>query len=709
MSSKKSSSKNNRLKAVAISVGIAFFGVATGILPHFERKFYDSILQVTLSKSTKNQIVIVGLTEDDIENLRFPVTDKTLADLLDKIDRQNPSVIGLDLHRNKDIGKEDNKRLDEIFARNQKLIGVQKANGGDINNRSIPPAIQLKEAKRSGASNLIHDPDNIVRRAYLYIDDLESEDKESSDVVIGFGLLVAFEYLENLNIFDKESPSGWLQLGNTEFVPLKIADFFYPRHEIDNDQILINYSSYKDSFEIISFSKVLNGNIPPDLMTDKIVLIGATAETLGDTHLIPYPITLPRKLKESNDFLYGLELHGMIINQIITAVLNDSKIMSFANWWLQYLWVITWIALIIFITEKFCLKAELKKQEKIWSLILISGVVAIIISGYGLFLLGQVFPTITSLCIFLIYHFITYILIRLNILSQNESLLKEEVKQKTKVLEQTQKKILEQKKFEVYFLTSKQMSHNIINKISGIRSHQEHILIGFKEIYDFLKNHETIFKEICYDELVFESTYNSKIKLIEQLKSMEVSRSIILSDQIKQMIKRSYNPSNQTDFFKEKLNINQLLEKIASEQITNERLTLKKDYDLTLPEISCVTSEIENALACIIDNACFQFKEKFNKVEDYDKVNNKVIIAIKTKNLGNYISIQIWDNATGIKPEIQEKIFESFWTTKSSGEGMGLGLYIAKEAIEKHGGSITVESEVGEWTEFTVTLPVGAD
>ena len=70
------------------------------------------------------------------------------------------------------------------------------------------------------------------------------------------------------------------------------------------------------------------------------------------------------------------------------------------------------------------------------------------------------------------------------------------------------------------------------------------------------------------------------------------------------------------------------------------------------------------------------------------------------------VLIKIKDNGMGIKPENLNKIFESFWTTKPVGEGLGLGLHMAKEIIEDHGGSIKVESEVREWTEFTITLPV---
>ena len=64
------------------------------------------------------------------------------------------------------------------------------------------------------------------------------------------------------------------------------------------------------------------------------------------------------------------------------------------------------------------------------------------------------------------------------------------------------------------------------------------------------------------------------------------------------------------------------------------------------------------------------------------------------------------DNGTGIPADIRDKLFQPFFTTKPTGEGTGLGLSITYDIVTKqHGGTIAVESEVGEFTEFVVTLP----
>ena len=81
-------------------------------------------------------------------------------------------------------------------------------------------------------------------------------------------------------------------------------------------------------------------------------------------------------------------------------------------------------------------------------------------------------------------------------------------------------------------------------------------------------------------------------------------------------------------------------------------------------------------------------------------------LTAATSNLGDRVEIRIRDNGTGIPPEVKEKMFNPFFTTKPAGEGTGLGLSISHDIIVKqHGGSIEVETEPGAFTEFRIVLP----
>ena len=77
-----------------------------------------------------------------------------------------------------------------------------------------------------------------------------------------------------------------------------------------------------------------------------------------------------------------------------------------------------------------------------------------------------------------------------------------------------------------------------------------------------------------------------------------------------------------------------------------------------------------------------------------------------TKNLGDCVEIRIRDNGTGIAPDVKERMFNPFFTTKPTGEGTGLGLSISHDIIVKqHGGSIEVDTRPGEFAEIRVILP----
>jgi len=87
-------------------------------------------------------------------------------------------------------------------------------------------------------------------------------------------------------------------------------------------------------------------------------------------------------------------------------------------------------------------------------------------------------------------------------------------------------------------------------------------------------------------------------------------------------------------------------------------------------------------------------------------IDGKGEIRIRTRADDAKVCIQIADNGKGILPEHLPKIFDPGFTTKGTGVGTGLGLAICYNIIQKHKGSITVESEPGRGTEFTLTLPI---
>jgi len=95
-----------------------------------------------------------------------------------------------------------------------------------------------------------------------------------------------------------------------------------------------------------------------------------------------------------------------------------------------------------------------------------------------------------------------------------------------------------------------------------------------------------------------------------------------------------------------------------------------------------------------------------NRCNDPHDPKLKPSLRVTTRDLGVEVEIRVRDNGAGIPPEGKEKLFQPFFTTKPTGEGTGLGLSISYDIItQQHRGTITVESEQGAFTEFTVRLP----
>ena len=88
------------------------------------------------------------------------------------------------------------------------------------------------------------------------------------------------------------------------------------------------------------------------------------------------------------------------------------------------------------------------------------------------------------------------------------------------------------------------------------------------------------------------------------------------------------------------------------------------------------------------------------------EANFRPVLKVTTRDLGEAVEIRVRDNGTGIAPEIRDKLFQPFFTTKPTGEGTGLGLSISYDIVtQQHGGTIEVDSRVGEFTEFAIRLP----
>ena len=133
-------------------------------------------------------------------------------------------------------------------------------------------------------------------------------------------------------------------------------------------------------------------------------------------------------------------------------------------------------------------------------------------------------------------------------------------------------------------------------------------------------------------------------------------------------------------------------------------ITLKRDLDPSAGMVDVYPQEITRVLLNLISNGFYAATKRRENggADDFEPT-----LSAATKGLGNRgVEIRIRDNGTGIPPDVKEKMFNPFFTTKPAGEGTGLGLSMSHDIVVKqHGGKIDVHTETGAFTEFIITLP----
>ena len=130
---------------------------------------------------------------------------------------------------------------------------------------------------------------------------------------------------------------------------------------------------------------------------------------------------------------------------------------------------------------------------------------------------------------------------------------------------------------------------------------------------------------------------------------------------------------------------------------------IKTDFDETIGLIKIISQDIGRVILNLITNAFYAVMEKKKlEVEGYEPT-----VTVSTKKIDNKIIVSVKDNGTGIPQKALDKIFQPFFTTKPTGQGTGLGLSLSYDIVTKgHGGELKVETKEGEYTMFSVILPV---
>ena len=301
----------------------------SGALQLLESTVLDRWFRLRPLESGASRVVIVTIDETDISRLKhWPMSDATLAKLLEKLKQQQPNAIGLDLYRNFPV-EPGHQELLKVFASTQNLIGIKKALSSASGLAVDPPPL-LQERDRVAASDLVVDIDGKVRRHLLSLRDHQGKTSMT------LGTKLALAYLEAKNIRPQSAgKEGTLTLGKAKFRPLQENEGGYVRADVGGYQILSNFYKTRGGIPKISITDVLEDRIPANLIRGRIVLIGSVAASLGDKFYTPYT-TNPRTIWS------GIELHADLASQIVSAALDGRQLLRGIPAPIGWLWIFLW-------------------------------------------------------------------------------------------------------------------------------------------------------------------------------------------------------------------------------------------------------------------------------------------------------------------------------------------------------------------------------
>ncbi|MCA1990657.1 MAG: CHASE2 domain-containing protein [Coleofasciculus sp. S288] len=322
-----------------------------GKLQTLELQAFDLLMRQQPIIGRDKRLVVVRVTSDDTEHLNQPpeekgdggrtLSDSTLDKLLEKLNKHQPRVIGLDIFREGDV-KPDYVHL-ETSLREGRLIAVCK---GEIYENNIKQrffsAPNNVPKERIGFADLAVDQDDVTRR-HLLLMGLDDKRPCKAHQVEALSLKLALSYLKEKGITRQDTEADdFLKIGTVKFSPLKLhtGGYHHPDSDVDGGiQVMLNYRPYqryeKDIARVFSLTEVLSERLTTDIVKDRIVLIGV--DELEDRHKTPFS-----RGTQLSETLPGVFVHAQMVSHILDIVEGKRPLIWTWPLWGDALWLWGW-------------------------------------------------------------------------------------------------------------------------------------------------------------------------------------------------------------------------------------------------------------------------------------------------------------------------------------------------------------------------------
>lgn len=292
-----------------------------GFLESLELEAFDRMITWRAQNKIDPRILVVEITEADIKKQqKWPLVDRVIAETLEKLQKDRPLAIGLDLYR--DLPQSPGHEALTKALQADNVIAIEQLG-------VVPPPPGIPQ-ERVGFNDFVSDRDNVIRRSLLYAE-------SGSKKYYSFALRLSLKYLAGRNLAFQVTPEA-LKIGNSTFIPLEANSGGYQMLDTEaiGWQLLLKYPAEQIAKKV-TLSEVLEGKINPAWVKDKVILIGTTAPSIKD--LVPTPYSAA---KTKDHLMPGVLVHAQIVSQILSAVLDSQRQFWFWSQWEEGLWLWSW-------------------------------------------------------------------------------------------------------------------------------------------------------------------------------------------------------------------------------------------------------------------------------------------------------------------------------------------------------------------------------
>ena len=663
----------NRLLSSFRSPSWAMLGVATcatlgtgliqwsGALQLLEWALFDQAFRLRQEPWRSSPVVIVTISEADLQKWGYPLSDEKLATVLTRIQAQRPRVVGLDLYRDLVVppGKLD---LEAAFKASPTIIGIRRV-AGDRQLAQVQPPSILNDRGNIAASDLILDSDGKLRRALISLRD------RSQKTYYTLGARLALTYLEQENIVPEPLSETRVKLGETSFEALPETIGGYMRADSGGYQILSNFNTLKNRPTQISITALLNNDIPIALFKDKIVIVGTTASSLGDRFYLPYT-------DSAQTSWAGVEVHADLAIQLVQNAQGQRSLLQGLGWEWGLVWMSIWAG------AGTCLGWWSRRR---WGLVGVScGGVVLLGIGYGAFLSGWWLPIVSP----------GLALVSAGVLGRGSRLWNTlqrsyaQLESYSRTLEaKVQLRTLELHEKNQVLEFSFEQAQSANRAKSAFLTHMNH---EFRTPLTIILGNSELLR------------YSSTIRQSGYLDSIDRSVSHLL-DLINDVLDLSRLEANKMDYQPGSVIVldlitalTQLFRSQAEVKNLEFRLVMADD----LPQVvETDERKLRQILINLLGNAI-----KFTSI-------GQVILTVDTK--GDTLRFQVQDSGIGIAADECDRIFAPFYQSHAQIQsftqaqvGSGLGLAISQQFAQILGGTLTVKSKVDLGSTFEMSLPI---